>query len=121
MDRRPEHLTVDPSLRPEVISQESFDEWLEEVCTRLDDKGETELAKQLRSADYPQAIEMWMETLNPITSFNEMLYLRGHVELGERRAMAEQVQASIREGAIKQGMIEREPSEVQEFDLGEGE
>lgn len=119
MERRPEDIAADPLLREEFIVQESFDEWMTRMADSLEAKGEVELAEKLRADDYPEAIELWGETLDPATNVSEVYYLRGYTDVGQRHAHVGQVHAQLREAAIGLGVLQIEPSGVQEFNIGE--
>jgi hypothetical protein len=122
MERSPEHLTDDPFLREEFISQESFDEWMERMCMKLEEQGQTKLDEKLRADDFEEAVEIWQRKLDPNTNMMEVLYLRGHTDISARLAIAGQMHARLREAAQDQGFFEIEPVEgIQEFNLGEVE
>ena len=120
MERKPEHLAEVPSLRPEFISQPSWDEWAAENTPFFVHPNAREIVEKqmsrlgLDGCIFEDALDVaksqWRETLNPDTRFSEVLYLEGYT-LAQRWHIVEQTHAAIVERAVKIGFIEERPDD----------
>jgi len=117
MERTPEHLIEDPTLRQEYISQLSWDEWaLVNAPFFLLPDCEAMVTETMRSmgmdATYEDAlavaVDEWHATLDRATNVDEVLYLLGHDYI-ERLRIIDQQHAELLQRAVEIGLVpERE-------------
>lgn len=110
MERKPEHLVVDPALRLEYIGQQSFDEY----CTQegyifFQEGWQEELVGRGMNPDdaFKYFKNEWMATLDTDTLYLEMQYLSGMTDIATRSAATEQELMWLREKLVANEVLTR--------------
>lgn len=126
MERKPEHLKEDPTLRHEYVGQQSFDEFCaQEGYIFFQDGWKEELTARgmVPDAAFDYFKSEWMATLDPSTKYDELLYLTGMTDRATRVAATEQELMRLREGLVNVGMFTQEELDqaIREQAIKEGE
>jgi len=104
MERTPEHLDEDPSLRKSIVDQVSLDEFLAArapvlLLPNAREIVEAGLAAKGVDRTFEEVVKLitdeWLDSLDADTQMNEVLYLQGHVSRINRLAASDQLQSLI--------------------------
>jgi len=120
MDRTPEHLLEDPTLRTDFVAQTSWDEWAAQnapffLHSEAREMVEFHMREMGINATYDDALavayENWIATLDTETNVDEVLYLQGY-DRTVRLRIVDTMHAAFLRRAVKEGLIPERESDV---------